>query len=575
MKKRLLTGVAAVAALALALTGCARADEDPNANQGGGGDQLAADANDMNTQPEDKLGEGGTLRLANNAFPANFNTATNDGNERNTVEIMEAVYPTLYAYTADGQVIPNDLYAERIEKTSDDPLTFEIELVEGHEWSDGTPLDWKSIKNNFDAYNNEEFNVASREGYDKVESVEKGDNDYTAIVTFQKGKTYADWMRLAAVMPDSLVESAETFNEGWVKGPEVTAGPYKIDKVDSANQVVTLKPDENWQGSRKAKLDRISFQTIEDPAASATSFNGGQLDALDASNLSIYSVVEPETGEGTDFEVRSAAGPNWSHFTLNGAKGHVLEDQNLREAFAYAIDRKSIFQALNGTLPYPQGMADDLLGNHMLVQNQDGYENFAGEYGTANVEKAKELIEESGWTMGDKGYYEKDGKILEIRYVYNAGSSTNGTVAPIAQENLKAAGIKLTIEQVPPTDLFSKYVIPGDYDITLFGWNGNPFVTSSISIWRTDGEQNFSGVGSEEVDALLDELSEETDIDKQTELLNQIDEKLWPLMGNLPLFQAYDFIVAHNDLANYGAKGFQSVDWTLVGYVKDSPKLEG
>ena len=230
---------------------------------------------------------------------------------------------------------------------------------------------------------------------------------------------------------------------------------------------------------------------------------------------------------------------------------------------------------MNGTLPYPSGMADDLLGNHMLVQNQGGYENYAGEYGTANVEKAKELIEKSGWTMGNDGYYQKDGKTLEIRYVYNAGSTTNGTIAPIATENLKAAGMKLKVEQVPPTDLFSKYVIPGDYDMTLFGWNGNPFVTSSVSIWRTDGEQNFSSVGTEEIDGLLDELQRTTDLDKQTELLNQIDEKLWPVMGNLPLYQSYDFIVTPKDLANYGAPGFESVDWTLVGYVKDSPKLKG
>ncbi len=574
MKKRILTGVAAAAALALALTGCARADEDPNNTQAGG-DHIAADQNEMNAQPEENLGEGGTLRLYNNAFPANFNTSTADGNEKNTKDIMDAVYPGLYKYTADGQVIPNELYAKRIEQTNESPQTIEIELVEGNKWSDGTPIDWKSIKNTFDAMVNEEFNVASREGFDRVEKVEKGDNDYTAVVTFKEGEVYADWIGLAGVMPDQLVASAKEFNEGWVNGPKVTAGPYTIDKIDSANKSVTLKPDENWTGERKAKLDRISFQTIEDPAAAATSFNGGQLDVIDASNLAIYSVVEPETGEGTDFEIRKAAGPSWTHFTLNGKEGYILEDQNLRQAFAYAIDRKSIFQAVNGTLPYPSGMADDLLGNHMLVQNQGGYENYAGEYGTANVEKAKELIEKSGWTMGNDGYYQKDGKTLEIRYVYNAGSTVNGTIAPIATENLKAAGMKLKVEQVPPTDLFSKYVIPGDYDMTLFGWNGNPFVTSGVSIWRTDGEQNFSSVGTEEIDGLLDELQRTTDLDKQTELLNQIDEKLWPVMGNLPLYQSYDFIVTPKDLANYGAPGFESVDWTLVGYVKDSPKLKG
>ena len=575
MNKRLATGIAVVAAFALALTGCARADDAPTGSAPGETGEIGhidATANMMNTVDYDGVGERGTLRLYNNSFPANFNTSHSDGNETNTVAIMESVYSTLFAYTADGEVIPNDLYAQRIEKTSDEPLTFEIELVHGLEWSDGTPIDFKSIKNNFDAMVNEEFQVPSREGYNRVESVEQGSNEYTAVVTFKAGEVYADWIGLAAVMPDALVESADAFNTSWVNGPTVTGGPFKIGTIDAANKLVTLVRDDNFKGERKAKLDQISWQTIEDPSAAATAFNDGQLDVIDASNQAIYSVVVDKSGEGTDFELRSAAGPNWTHLTLNGKPGNILEDQNLRQAFTLAIDRKSIFQALNGTMPYPTGMADDLLGNHMLVQNQNGYVNNAGNYGSKDVEAAKELIEASGWTLNGE-YYEKDGKTLEIRYVYNAGSTTNGTVAPIVTENLKDVGIKLVIEQVPPTDLFSKYVIPGDYDMTLFGWAGNPFVTSSVSIWRTEGEQNFSGVGTPETDALLDELQSTTDVDKQIELLNQIDELLWPVAGNLPLFQAYDFIVAHNDLANYGAPGFQSVDWTTVGYVNGSPKL--
>lgn len=574
MKKRIIGGIAAIAAFSLVLTGCSRADEDPgNTSGSGGGDAIEIGANDINAQEYDAVGEGGTLRLGINAYPANFNSFTADGNEVNTSNIMEAIYPSLYTYTADGQIIENDLYTERLELTSEDPMTFEVELKEGLTWSDGTPIDWTSVKNGVEAMNEPDFNVATREGFELVESVEQGDNEQTAVVTLKKGEIYADWQGLAQVMPDALVESADMFNEGWVEEPLVTAGPYKIEKADLANKVVTMVPDENWAGDRTARLDRISWTTYEDPQASATAFQDGQLDAIDAGVQAVYTVVAPQVESG-DAELRSAAGPDWTHFTLNGGEGQILADQNLRQAFMYAIDRKSIFQALNGTMPYPDGMADELLGNHMLVQNQNGYEDHAGDYGTADVEKAKELIEESGWTMADDGYYEKDGERLTVRYVYNAGSQTNGTVAPIATENLKAAGIELKIEQVPPTDLFSKYVIPGDYDVTLFGWAGNPFVTSGVSIWRSDGEQNFSQVGTPELDEVLNQLNATTDPDKQVELLNQADEMAWEVAGNLPLFQAYDFIVTDPDLANYGAPGFESItDWTKVGFVEGADNL--
>lgn len=573
MKKRLIGGLAALAAFSLVLSGCARADEAPNSTSAGGGDHLDISSNSINPKNYDELGEGGTLRLGNNAYPANFNTFSNDGNEVNTVRIMDAVYPSLFTYTADGQIIANDLYTESLELTNESPMEITVQLKDGITWSDGTPLDWTSVKNGVDAMNNPDFQVPSREGFELVDAVEQGDNDHTAVIKLKEGEVYADWQGLAVAMPDALVESADMFNSGWVDEPLVTAGPYKIEKADLANKVVTLVPDENWSGDRTARLDRISWTTYEDPQASATAFQDGQLDMVDAGTQAVYTVVAPQVESG-DFELRSAAGPDWTHFTLNGGEGNILADQNLRQAFMYAIDRKSIFQALNGTMPYPDGMADDLLGNHLLVQNQNGYENNAGEYGTANVDKAKELIEASGWTMGDDGYYAKDGERLTIRYVYNAGSQTNGTVAPIATENLKAVGIELQIDQVPPTDLFSKYVIPGDYDITLFGWAGNPFVTSSVAIWKSDGEQNFSNVGSPELDDKLDELNRTTDPDEQISIINDADKLVWDVAGNLPLFQAYDFMVADPDLANLGAPGFQSiVDWTMVGFVDGADNL--
>ena len=46
--------------------------------------------------------------------------------------------------------------------------------------------------------------------------------------------------------------------------------------------------------------------------------------------------------------------------------------------------------------------------------------------------------------------------------------------------------------------------------------------------------------------------------------------------GTLPLWQSYDFFVQNPTTSpTYGAKGFQTPDWTKIGYVKGSAKLEG
>ncbi|MFC7463346.1 ABC transporter family substrate-binding protein [Brachybacterium sp. GCM10030252] len=559
-------------ALTVSMTALAACSQDPgNSGDGasdGGGDQIAADQNDINAMERDELGEGGVLRLANNAFPANWNPFHTDGNEANTSDMLRAIFPLeVWHSDAAGEVTANPHYAKRIELTSEDPQVVEVELNEGMTWSDGTPINYTSLENVFTIMDGSkpEYGIASSEGYDKVEKIEQGENDLTAVITFKE--KYADWIGLVALMPDSLAESADAFNTGWLEEPKVTAGPYKVGKIDAANKTVLLEPDENWW-TDKALLEQVLFTTIEDPAATATSFQNGQLDVIETTVPATYSVVEPMIGSGAT--LRMAAGPDWTHITLNGAEGRPLADQAVRQAIHRAIDREEVFLAVNATMPYPENT--EPLNNHLLMTNQEGYQDNAGEFGTYDPDAAKKLLEDAGYTF-ENDLATKDGEPIEITYVYNDGSKTNEAVVPVVQEQLAAIGITMKVQKVPPTDLFAKYVIPGEFDLTLFGWVGNPFLSSGDAIWKSDGEQNFGKVGNAETDDLVDQASVETDPAKRLGLINQIDANLWELAGTIPLWQSYDFFVQHDDLANFGAFGFENPDWTKIGYVAGSDKL--
>ncbi|WP_341854804.1 ABC transporter substrate-binding protein [Brachybacterium sp. GPGPB12] len=274
--------------------------------------------------------------------------------------------------------------------------------------------------------------------------------------------------------------------------------------------------------------------------------------------------------------LRQVAGPNWSHITLNGAEGRPLADQAVRQAIFRAIDREEVFLSVNATMPYPENT--EPLNNHLLMTNQEGYQDNAGDLGSYDPEAAKKPLEDAGYTLEGEGadtVASKDGKPIEITYVYNDGSKTNEAVVPVVQERLRAVGITMKVQKVPPTDLFSKYVIPGEFDLTLFGWVGTPFLSSGDSIWKSEGEQNFGKIGDPDTDKLIDQAAVETDHAARLELINQIDANLWELAGVVPLWQSYDFFVQNEDLANFGAWGFEPPDWTKIGYVTGSAKLEG
>jgi peptide/nickel transport system substrate-binding protein len=567
--RRSMFGATAVTAGALALASCSKDNSSGGGTGGTGeGEQLASDQNEMNPKDRNELGEGGQLRLYNNAFPANWNWMHIDGNEGNTSEMRAAVLPSLTKVDATGEITNDETFCKRLEVVSEDPQVIEVELQPDMKWSDGTPIDYKSIENVFKACDgsNKDFMLVSTEGYDQVKKIEQGDSDLIAKITFKT--PYADWMGLVDVAPDSLVESGKAFNEGWIHEPKVTAGPFKIKKVDKSNKTVLLEQDENWWGD-KPFLDQVLFTTIEDPSAAATAYKNGQLDVIDPSVPAQYSVVESMIDNGS--VLLQAAGPNWNHLTLNGDKGRPLEDPKTRQAVFRAINRDDVFNAVNSAMPYPKDYPQQ--NNHILVTNQDGYKDNSGDYGKYDPDAAKKLLEEAGFEVKD-GKATKDGKPLELDYVYNEGSDFHETVVPIFQEQLEAVGITMKVTKVPPSDLFSKYAATGDFDLISFQYLGTPELSSSNSTYRQGTNSNYSRTGSDEIDELFSKADVEPDVDKRLDLINEIDAKLWEQAGILPLWQEQKFVIQNEDLANYGAEGFQSVDWTTVGYVKGSDKLK-
>ena len=92
LRQKVTHGIAAVAIASLALAGCSQAPEDDG--KGGDDKKLDASANEINPKDRSEVGDGGNLRLYNNAFPANWNTLDLDGYEVNANDMMDMVYPS-------------------------------------------------------------------------------------------------------------------------------------------------------------------------------------------------------------------------------------------------------------------------------------------------------------------------------------------------------------------------------------------------------------------------------------------------------------------------------------------------
>ena len=529
-----------------------------------------ATENQINPKPRDQVKDGGTFTWPLGEFPANFNYYELDGLLADGASVVNALLPQLYNSEADATPVWNKNYlaSEPVLKT-DPKQVVTYELNPKAAWDDGTPFTWEDLYWQWKATSgtNKAYSVASSNGYENIESIVKGKDDHEAIVTFKT--KYADWQSLfGPIYPASTNKDPKAFNQGWAKAPlKTTAGPFKFDSLDATAKTITLVRDDKWWGD-PAKLDKIVYRVIE-PDAQVDALANGEIDFVDiGSNVDSYQRAK----QIATAEIRQAAGPNFRHLTINGTSA-TLSDVKVRQALAEAIDRTAIAKALLG----PLGITPTALNNHIYMSNQAGYQDNSGDVGKYDPAKAKAGLDAAGWKLnGD--VRQKDGKNLEINFVIPTGVKSSEQETQLVQNMLAQVGVKVKINAVPLDDFFSKYITPGNFDMTVFSWIGTPFpVSSSKSIYanpvkNAKGEldilQNYARVGSPELDKALNDAISELDRTKATALANQADALIWQEVHSLTLYQRPELIATKKDVANFGAKGFANDIYENIGFAK-------
>lgn len=554
--------LAAVIAAALAIAGC-----------GGGGSSTGGDASlkasDINPQPREQVKDGGVVRWAIDEFPAQWNYNQLDGATQAAFLVTGALLPGTFMVNAEGELSVAKDYVTAAKVTASSPKqVVTYELNRKAKWSDGTPItvkdyaaQWKALRSVEGKYLN-----GSSTGYEDISSVEQGKDEYEVVVTFRK--PFGEWQSLFnPLYPEATNSSPEAFNKGWLNKFPVSAGPFKLGKIDQTAKQITIVRDPDWWGE-PAKLDQIVYRSLS-VDATVSAFANGEVDVADVGpDPSGYKRAQGVSGGA----VREAGGADFRHFTLNGTSPN-LSDVRVRQAVTVGIDRQTIAKADLTGLNWPAVTMD----NHFLVNTQVGYQDNTGDLGEHDPEKAAQLLDAAGWKL-DGTYRKKDGKTLSLRFVVPADVAISKQEGELVQGMLKEVGIKVVIEAVSGDAFFDDYVIPGNYDIVPFSWIGTPFpVSSAISIYEkpvknSAGElqvqQNFARVGTAAIDALMAKAAASLNQKQAFEYLNQADKLIWQEGHSLTLYQRPQITAVTATLANIGSYGFQSIPYTDIGFQK-------
>jgi peptide/nickel transport system substrate-binding protein len=531
--------------------------------------------NDIRPTPRDQIQDGGTLTWPIDSMPPNFNYSQLDGTENNNSQVISALMPGVFDSDESGTPVWNhDTLASEPQMVPEPMQVVTYRINPKAVWYDGTPITWEDFYWQWRANNgsNSAYQVASTSGYDQVEAVKHGNDDREVVVVFRKH--YADWQALFnPLYPASTNRDPEVFNNGWRNRPLTTAGPFRLEGINPTSKTITLVRNEKWWGS-PAKLDRIVFRVI-DADAQIDALANAEIDAMDIGpDANKFSRAQEIEG----LDLRMAGGPNFRHLTINGTSPN-LQDVRVRKALAMAISREAIARALLA----PLGLKAVPLDNHIFMMNQAGYQSNAGEVGTYNPERAKQLLDEAGWKM-EGNIRKKDGRPLEIIAVIPSAVATSKQETELILNMLAQVGVRLIISVVPSPDFFSNYITPGQFDFTVFSWMGTPYpISASRSLYsmptrnaagQLEIQQNYARIGTPEIDRLFDEASQELDRVKARTLANEIDALIWQEVHSLTLYQRPEIVATRSRLANFGAFGFASWIYQDIGWAKEDVQTQ-
>ena len=515
----------------------------------------------INEVPVATLKQGGVFRFVQVDICPNFNTSAIEGNLLNCSQVMGTMLPS-YIYFDQNAVIQIDKnYALDIKASRvGGKQTVTYLLNPKAKWSDGKTIGLADFVGmwNVQKKAGQGFNITSSAGYEKIESVKKGKTANEIVVTFSE--TYPDWQPLfSALKPASLTASPDAFNTSWKAAPLITAGPFKFKALDKVTRTITVERDSKWWGD-KPVLDTIIFKALPQ-AAQIDALLNGEIDYMDVGN---DTNALKRARDNSKISVRVAKAPTHEHFTF-GPVTAVTQDVAVRQAIMLSIDRYQIATAIQGIVD-PKVKPNN---NHVFLDGTACNQDNTGNLGKRDLTAAAKLLDGAGWAKGSDGIRAKGGTRLSVKLIYPSGNDNRRDTVLLATAMAKEAGIELVPTLIPTADYFGKYVLVSKFEMAIFAWVGTNFpIASSPNLYKNGGAQNFGRISSAEIDTLFAKANNILDPKKRCELANQADKEVYKLVHSITLFQRNNVVGVPKNVANFGAFGFTSLDWTKVGFTK-------
>lgn len=387
-------------------------------------------------------------------------------------------------------------------------------------------------------------------------------DDYTVELTVKEmspSMMYAGGDVPAYIQPEHIYKDIPVAD--WEKSEYsrtaklVGMGPWKIKEIVNGESITYVPNEHFFKGTTpktsSLKIDIVSPDTIVSEMKAGNydiaEMPADQLDSYkDASNLNIVGSLD-SSYEYISFnfgKYDEAAGKNVMD---ENAK---MNDVNLRQAIAYAIDTKTAGESLYNGLYHPANSLIISFFGDIHDSELQGY--------TYDPEKAKKLLDEAGYkdVDGDGIREGKDGKEFKITFAARKRTEANEALVQQYIAWWKEVGLNVELYTGRTVEVNSFYdaLQANDPAIDMYagGWSTG-YDPNPTGLWGPIAAFNMSRFVSEENTKLLDAISSTASFDEKTNLENY---KAWQKYAHeqafaIPTFESESIVALNKRVKNF------------------------
>jgi peptide/nickel transport system substrate-binding protein len=409
---------------------------------------------------------------------------------------------------------------------SPDKKTVTFKLFDGAKWSDGQPITSKDVKYSLETFAPNSLLFGSY--VENVTAVETPDPLTVIIKTKQPDARIVGGL-FAYILPEHVwgkVPVKQLTGSFKPPVPIVGSGPYVVTEFQRG-RIIRMSRNKFFSGP-KPKFDEIQWIKYGTNDAVERALALGEIDIIPE----VQEAAFARLSKTKNIKAVSSASPSFTQLSFNlcdqqncpDAKFNpAVQDRTVRQAIAYAIDRKRINQIASRNTAFP--------GHGLLPEFYKSFYSVPADDYPLDVAKANQMLDAAGWKKGDGGVRAKGGEKLSFDLFVRSESPQTVQAARLVSEMTKPIGVDFKVQIVSTdklTEISTRKVkgkMAPDFDTFIWGWGGDPYdpgLLLNLLTTKAIGGSSDSFYSNPEYDRLYDEQSGEFDQAKRKGIVTQM-----------------------------------------------------